>query len=478
MQIQHGLMQGQVLQRDRREKARARITGTCRGSGAVERQVLRNGKPLRGHAWAPVGEACSKQFEALLEDLPVGGPYRVELRVRTGRKVAEQLAVEDIFVGDVWILAGQSNMQGIGNLAHAPRPHSKVRAFYMRDEWDMAEEPVHYLEEAVDIFHNGYGDGSDRPSRRELDKLRRSLIKGVSPGLAFGLDMRKRTRVPQGLIACAHGGTSMEQWSPAQRDKDGASLYGAMMRRYEKLGQPVAGILWYQGESDAHPDAVDRYTKRMVELVAATRRDTNLPRLPWVIVQLGCHASIEDQEEWNSVQEQQRRLPETVPYLDVVPAIDLELDDGIHISGKGQQLLGRRLARAANRLVHKAPGVKPGIVLKQIALVPTASMPGAMSVELTYGNVVGKLQSPGRPVGFTLLNKQGENIHSIYKITLKGRKVLLHTGFPREQLADLTVSYGYGRYPVCTIADSEGMSLPGMRVMLSSTMRTLISTRR
>jgi hypothetical protein len=170
MQIQHGLMQGQVLQRDRREKARARITGTCRGSGAVERQVLRNGKPLRGHAWAPVGEACSKQFEALLEDLPVGGPYRVELRVRSGRKVAEQLAVEDIFVGDVWILAGQSNMQGIGNLAHAPRPHSKVRAFYMRDEWDMAEEPVHYLEEAVDIFHNGYGDGPSRPSRRESHK--------------------------------------------------------------------------------------------------------------------------------------------------------------------------------------------------------------------------------------------------------------------------------------------------------------------
>ena len=34
------------------------------------------------------------------------------------------------------------------------------------------------------------------------------------------------------------------------RDQGGASLYGAMMRRYEKLGQKVAGLLWYQGESD------------------------------------------------------------------------------------------------------------------------------------------------------------------------------------------------------------------------------------
>ncbi len=468
MEIQHGLMAGQVLQRDRRGWASARIAGTCRGSGVVERRVLKNGNPLRGHAWASVGEAGGKPFEAVLENLPVGGPYRVELRVRNGRKVVEQLSVEEIFVGDVWILAGQSNMQGIGNLAHAPRPHAKVRAFYMRDEWDMAEEPVHFLEEAVDVFHNGYGDGPDRPSRRELEKLRRSMIKGVSPGLAFGLDMRKRTCVPQGLIACAHGGTSMEQWSPLQRDKGGASLYGAMVRRYEKLGQPVAGVLWYQGESDAHPDAVNLYTQRMAELVAATRRDMNLSRLPWVIVQLGCHASSEDQEEWNSIQEQQRRLPDCVPHLDVVPAIDLELDDGIHIAGNGQQILGRRLARAANRLVHKAPGVKPGIVLKQIALVPTPFSPGAMSVELTYGNVAGKLQSPGRPVGFTLLDKQGQNIHSIYKITIKGSKVLLHTGFPREQLADLTVSYGHGRYPVCTIADCEGMSLPGMTVPLSA----------
>ncbi len=470
MKIQHGLMQGQVLQRDLEGQGSARVTGSCRGGGAVERRVLKNGMGLRGLSWAPAGAAAGRRFEAQLENLPTGGPYHIEFRIQGRERASETVAVEDVFVGDVWILAGQSNMQGVGNMEHAPRPHAKVRAFYTRDEWGMAAESLHFLAEAVDVFHNGYGDGPDRPSRRELAKLRRSMIKGVSPGLAFGLDMQKRTRVPQGLIACAHGGSSMESWSPDQREKGGASLYGAMIRRYEKLGQPVAGILWYQGESDAGPAAVDLYTARMIELVAATRRDMNLPRLPWMIVQIGCHACAADHEAWNAIQEQQRRLPDVISHMDVVPAIDLELDDGIHIGGKGQQILGRRLARAADRLVHKAVGVKPGIALKQIAWVPTPCAPGALSVELSYRNVAGKLQSLGRPVGFSLVNKQGHDTHAIYKTTIKGNKVLLHTGLTYEQLADQSVSYGHGRYPICTITDSEGMSLPGMKVPLSDRM--------
>ncbi len=467
MNIEHGLIKGQVLQRDKRGKGRARIHGSCRASRDVERRVLKNDRAIRGFGWAMAGAAAEGAFEAEIKNLPTGGPYRVELRIRGGRGKTEQLALEEIFVGDVWVLAGQSNMEGIGNMSHAPKPNPLVRAFYMRDEWGMAKEKLHFLQEAVDVIHNGYGNGPDRPSRKQLNELRRGLIKGVSPGLAFGLDMQERTGIPQGLIPCAHGGTSMAGWTPSGRKKGGASLYGSMMRRYETLGQPVAGMLWYQGESDANPDSVKTYTRRMIELVEATRRDTGLPRLPWVVVQLGCHACAEGGEDWNRIQEQQRLLPEKIPHLDVVPAIDLELDDGIHIGGEGQQTLGRRLARAANRLVHKAPGVKPGIVLKRIAVVPTPNWgPGPFSVELHYGNVVGRLQAGGRPTGFSLINEYGHDVHGIYKTTIHGNKVLLHTGMSREDLGKHFVSYGHGRYPVCTLTDADGMSIPGMKAQL------------
>lgn len=463
MRILCGLMDGQVLQRDRRGVGCAKIAGRCAASGQVEVRVS-----PRGGGWKVAGAAGSGAFRADLSGLKAGGPYRVAFRVRQGRRTLDQAAIRDVFVGDVWILGGQSNMQGIGNLAHAPAPHRMVRAFYMRDEWDIAEETLHYREEAVDVVHNSYGDGEGRPPKAVLERGRRALVKGVSPALAFGIEMHRRTGVPQGLIACAHGGTSMAQWSPELRDRGGASLYGAMLRRYERLGQPVAGVLWYQGESDANADAARVYTRRMVELVAAVRRDTGLPSLPWIMVQLGCHATTGNDEHWNGIQEQQRRLPAIIAHLDVAPAVDLELDDEIHIGGRAQQVLGRRLARLADRLVHRARGVSPGIVLESMELVPTPSAhpwTASTSLQLTYRNVAGCLVSEGRPSGFSLLDAQGRDTHAIFKTTLAGRQVLLQTGMFRAQLQRMAVSYGHGRQPYCNITDGEGMGLPAMQAV-------------
>jgi hypothetical protein len=468
MKIFNGLMDGQVLQRNKRGMGQARVSGSCSSGGDVEIRIMCAGKVLPGHDWEKAGAADAGRFNVLLDDLKTGGPYMVELRIGRGRRTGERLRIKDIFVGDVWILGGQSNMEGIGNLKHAPAPIAKVRAFYMRDEWGIAAEPVHFLAEAVDVFHNGYGSGPNRPAPEALAKIRTDRIKGVSPGHVFAIEMYKRTGIPQGLLACAHGGTSMAQWSPALRDKGGASLYGAMMRRYEKLGQPVAGMLWYQGESDANEQCAAVYSKKMAELVAATRRDMRLPQLPWLIVQLGCHAAMEDATSWNSIQEQQRRLPELIKNLDVAPAIDLELDDGIHIGGRGQHVLGRRLARIADRLVHRAPGVKGGIALKKVEMVRnTDCLPAdaQQSVKLTYCNVAGRLVSCGRPAGFVLLDSAGRNIHGIYKTEISGNSVILHTNMIKIQLETFFVSYGHGRYPYCNITDAEGMSIPVMKAV-------------
>ncbi|NKB68264.1 MAG: sialate O-acetylesterase [Candidatus Latescibacteria bacterium] len=463
MKITQGLLPGQVLQRTAQNQGQALISGRAR-NGVLEYRLLKNGQVLAKFAWARVGTVVKRQFEFLLEGVPCGGPYQVELRVKDQRKIIDMLTVDDIFVGDVWIAAGQSNMQGVGNLVDAPRPHPQVRAFYTRDEWAVAVEPVHFLAEAVDVFHNGYGTGPDRPRRAALEKARKATEKGVSPALAFALDMRRRTRVPQGIIACAHGGTSMAQWSPALRGEGGASLYGAMLRRYEKLGQPVAGVLWYQGESDADKEAAEVYTEKMKNLVQSSRDDMGLANLPWLVVQIGCHAA-PDGKYWNSIQEQQRLLVGEIDYLDVAPAVDLSIDDGIHISGVGQQILGRRLARLAWRLVFKGRGEKGSIYLKAISVGNKSPKPGdpvTTVVELEYGHVKGKLQSLGLPAGFTITNAEGAAIPCLYKTTLRGNRVFLETGQSAAALQSLSVSYGHGRQPYCNIIDAEGLSLPAM----------------
>jgi hypothetical protein len=464
MKITHGLLSGQVLQRNAQNKGGALIKGTAK-NGKLEYRIGKDGKARSDLTWARAGVVSDKRFTLEIGGISCGGPYTIELRVRDKRKTVDALSLAEVFVGDVWIAAGQSNMQGVGNLVDAPKPHPQVRAFYTRDEWDIAVEPIHFLAEAVDVFHNGYGNGPDRPSPATLEKQRKATLKGVSPAHPFALAMRRRTRVPQGIIACAHGGTSMAQWSPALREQGGASLYGAMMRRYEKLGQQVAGVIWYQGESDADKEAAKIYTSNMENLVQSTRDDTGIAQLPWLIVQLGCHAAAGG-EYWNSIQDQQRLLPNRIKNLDVAPAVDLGIDDGIHISGVGQQALGQRLARLASRLVFKDKKEKGGIYLKKATVSHQSPQPGdpeTLVVELEYGNVKGKLQSQGLPTGFTMIDPDGKAFPCLYKTTLRGNRVRLETGQPQDLLMTLAVSYGHDRHPYCNITDSDGMSLPAMQ---------------
>jgi len=465
MKINSGLMSGQVLQRNLKGKGSATVNGRCSVNGTVEFRVLKAGKPTGRMTWKSCGEATKKSFQAELTEIKTGGPYQAELRITDGRKVLAKTTVEDLYVGDVWILAGQSNMQGVGNLCDKPKPHPQVRAFYMRDEWGMAEEKLHFLEEAVDEVHSDYGNGPNRPSKKVLNKKRADCWNGVGPGLPFALEMQRKSKVPQGLICCAHGGTSMDQWSPDLKDEGGKSLYGAMMRRFDKLGQPVAGVLWYQGESDAHPKIHLDYTSKMVSLVDRSRGDMNLPNLPWCVVQIGRHTSTEMVHEWNSIQEQQRCLPNVIKSLDVTSTIDLDLDDGIHVSGKDQGRLGSRLARIARRLVHHDATSKKGVSLKSVLLVPTSTkMSGADAViEVSYNNVAGSLDSQGLPTGFALIDQNGKDTCSIYKTILKGNKVFLYSNMSTCQLEVMSLSYGHGKSPYCNITDKDRMSLPGMK---------------
>src|SRR5207248_2721644 len=60
--------------------------------------------------------------------VPTGGPYHLRLVAKKGDAEAT-VSVGPIFVGDLWVLAGQSNMQGIGDLVDVTPPHPKVMSF-------------------------------------------------------------------------------------------------------------------------------------------------------------------------------------------------------------------------------------------------------------------------------------------------------------------------------------------------------------
>lgn len=445
--ITAGLQAGQVLQRGR-GGARARLVGTCTCDGLLTATISWRGRILRGWTRRRIGRVRDGRLAGVIAGLPPGGPYRIELRCATALAT-----IAPVFAGDVWLLAGQSNMEGIGDLAGAPEPHPLVRVRRMHGGWELAREPICHLPESTDVVHN--------PPGVELAAalhLRHRRSKGVGPGLAFARERFRATGVPQGLIPVAHGGTTLAQWDPRLAAQGGASLYGSLLAAVRSTGQPLAGLLWYQGESDANATAHAAYGRRTARLVAALRRDLRQPRLPVAAVQLGRWSAGGDGAHawWDAVREQQRRLPLVVPRLAVVAAADLPLDDTIHIGADGQAELGRRLARAMANLHGEGEAPEPQVAAVR-RLLPRGPGSRTEVVELRIRHAVGALRTDGEPQ-VRLVGSDGRSLPAPFRVTASGQLLRIWAaGLPGDEA--LGVVLGPGCAPRFAVRDARGAAL-------------------
>lgn len=445
MQIEASIFNHCVLQRNGGNVSDAPISGATDAVGDVKIHVSRAGRVPAGFRGKKIGTAKNGRFTGRVTGLPVGGPYQIEVQVldATG-KIADRATITDVLVGDVWLLAGQSNMEGVARRINALPRHPMVRAFFMDDHWGVARDPLHALWAAVDKVHGIIGCPALKKDRY------------VGPGMAFAQEMWRLTKVPQGLIAAAHGGTSMEQWSPARRGEGTNSLYGAALRRVQKNGGRIAGVAWYQGESDCGDQAAALYTARMRDLVAAMRRDFGHAPLPFVAVQISRVVET-DSNWWNIIREQQRQLPNSIAHLAVVPAIDLTLDDAIHIGGSDINRLGRRMAQAMGHLCRARKAHRVPIRLQSIAIGQIEDN-GAAEVVATFSDVIGKLVACGRPVGFAVVSEA--RAVNVVDVKLQGNKARILTRLNAQEATNAVIYYGYGCNPVCNITDEADRSIP------------------
>jgi sialate O-acetylesterase len=359
-------------------------------------------------------------------------------------------------VGDLWVLAGQSNMEGVGDLVDLQPPDPKVHSFDLTDNWLIAREPLHTLVNAVDRVH-WPRNANKEPVRTEGEALIRyneKRKKGAGPGLPFAVEMTRKTGVPIGLVPCAHGGTSMAQWDPAFRDQGGDSLYGGMYRRVKAVGGKVAGVLWYQGESDANPNAAPLFAQKFSELIAAIRSDFGQPDLPFYYVQLGRHISTQNTVEWNQVQEAQRLAELAIPHTGMITAVDMSLDDGIHVNTQDHKRLGKEFATLALGTLKRGPRpvsakVEPGV------------HPNTSFLRVTYSDVNGRLESDGRISGFSIHSPQGEALTVVFKtIVDPADPSSLLLAFAGKLPEGAVLHYGFGKDPYCNLRDSAGMGAP------------------
>lgn len=458
LRIASGPKDEQVLQRNLEGFGRAAFQGTVTSKKAGNKKIEARVSAASANAeWSAVGQVQKQTWSAEIKNIPTGGPYRIELRLQGGTTFA---TVENVLVGDLWVLAGQSNMEGVGDLVDVQQPDPMVHSFDMADRWLVAEEPLHTLVGAADRVHwrpNGQGE-PERLSGEPLQRYVQLRRKGAGPGLPFAVEMAKRTGVPVGLIPCAHGGTSMDQWSPALKDQEGDSLYGSMVRRFNAAGGKVKGMLWYQGESDANEKAAPGFRRKFESFVKAVRSDFGQPDLPFYYVQIGRHISDTNAKEWNQVQEAQRLAEASIPNSAMVVSADLSLDDAIHLSTPDLKRLARRLADRACRDLFPRVG-KFGEL--KAGPRPTSATFEEGVVRVRFTDVNQRLQADGRIAGFSVHDANGRPAAVIYKARIdpaEASTVQLYISGKLPERA--TLHYGYGKDPYCNVRDAADMAAP------------------
>lgn len=248
---------------------------------------------------------------------------------------AGPVGVDSAHVGRLalFVLAGQSNMSGRGDVTAGTTPDPNVYVFGNDYRWRLATEPVDSPEGQVDSVSLD-GNAGFGPSRAFADSLRQRY-----PGMVIG------------LIPCAKGATIIEQW---RRSPDDATLYGSCLKRVhaaKPMGR-LAGMLFFQGESDGHrgemyqgvPRRPDTWATHFARFAHDFRRDVRQPDLPIVFAQIGPHADPERYTNWAQVQAEQGRVE--LPGVAMIATGDLSLKDRVHYDTPSYQTIGGRFAAA------------------------------------------------------------------------------------------------------------------------------------
>jgi sialate O-acetylesterase len=432
-----------VFQRDAKDKAAIPISGSADGPDdtPVEARLAKG----KGGKWRRIGRLTGGSFGGALGPVATGGPY--DLEVRAGKESAR---ARNLLVGDIYILAGQSNADGCGKLVDCEPPSKMVHCFYYDDRWGVAEDPLCWYNEAVDPVHWNVAE-EDHERMVGWDRDFRTF--GAGLGVRFGKEIWRRHKVPVGILACSHGGTSLEQWSPHKLTEGGRSLYGSMIRRVKAAGGKAVAMLWYQGESDAATDAGAHYRANMRALIEAVRRDLGMPKLPVLQVQLSTlYGDVAGFPHWNRVQTDQIAVEEDLPNVATAAAVDLELADAIHVGTAGMKTLGVRLAHLAGRLVYGKKSAQIGPRLKSIKIAEDRR-----SLELRFSGVNRSLAPKKNIVGFTITAGDQQIAMPVRKVK-GGSTVVIGLREPLPEGAVLW--YGLGHNPAAGLRDEAGLPCP------------------
>jgi sialate O-acetylesterase len=284
--------------------------------------------------------------------------------------------ITDILVGEVWHASGQSNMAGTVNPPHYenhPRGKEALAA---------AQTPL--IRYYCAIMHPSGIPQDDLKKELELHPEKGSSFKPWQPAtpesynsfsaiaLFFAKELHAELNVPIGIIATPKGGAMIEMFVPAEtykelpsyRDgqlersagKDKLDAYGVTTiynsRIHPLLGYGLAGMIWYQGESNTRSDAAD-YSEKLSLFVHALRERWGQGDFPFYYVQLCAHGAGLEYNDigWPIVQDQMRIALNRIPNSGMAITIDVNGHHPLNKLDGGERLAAWALANTYNKSI-------------------------------------------------------------------------------------------------------------------------------
>lgn len=222
-----------------------------------------------------------------------------------------------------FLLIGQSNMAGRGLIEEAiPVDNTHIKVL-RNGRWQKMFRPVN-------------------PDRR---------TSGVNLAESFAEAYAAKYGVEVGLIPCADGGTQIAQWVPGSLLFDNAVYQARLAMRTSH----IVGILWHQGESDAHNDLYLGYGKKLETMLTQLRKLLGLEDVPLILGGLGSYLDGYTKSpvmQWPQINEALQAVAERLPRAGYVGAEGLKPNaDNLHFSAAALYEFGLRYFGEFERLV-------------------------------------------------------------------------------------------------------------------------------
>lgn len=416
-------------------------------------------------------------------------PY--SLQVQYAGKTVLKLA--KVYVGDVFVAAGQSNMElnyvqyyenatynfgnGLITTGDLPKPlvDDNVKFVIANHDVEDTDFPLSAVNQSADAWLT-----ADSTNSLHLSYLAQQ----------FAMQLRaKHPNVPIGIIQTAWGGT------PIRRHVQGGDIYANHIAPLK--GFHVAGVLWYQGCDDANNYGTAlQYESQMTALINQYRNVFGRKDLPFLYVQL---ARWTNYQYTQNVREAQRTTLDNANLQDrsnVAMTVSLDTDKGTSalIHPLGKDILGARMAAqylAMENGTKNAVSVPNGPLIERarhtvdgkIALsfqIGTASGLKAMQPNYTksasasapdytknskvtpldgISNIV--IPTTAALQGFEVANSSGQWVPA--NAIIRGNQVVLSAanGTPLDNLSGITqVRYLFSGNPKCASILYNSLNLP------------------